>query len=63
MKKMRKRIKAFLREEKGGIAENTAIVVMILIIVVGVVAAVSVSVKGAQTQASSKLTSAQSSTY
>ena len=53
----------FLQEEKGGIAENAAWIVLVLIIVVGVVAGLNPNIKNAQTGANSKLDSARTFTY
>lgn len=60
---MKNLVKAFLKEEKGGIAENTALVVMILIIVVGVVTAISAKIKSTQEGAGAKLDSASGFSY
>ena len=53
--------KKFLQEERGGIAENAAWI--LLIIVVGVVAGLSPNIKNAQTNANSKLDNARTFTY
>lgn len=60
---MKNLLKAFVMEEKGGIAENTALVVMVLIIVVGVVTAISAKVKSTQSGAGTKLDSASGFSY
>ena len=58
-----KKFMGFMKEERGGIAENAAWIVLVLIIVVGVVAGLNPNIKAAQTNANSKLDNARTFTY
>lgn len=60
---MKNTFRAFMQEEKGGIAENTALVVMILVIVVGVVTAISAKVKNTSSAAGPRLDSASNFSF
>ncbi|MTI80038.1 MAG: hypothetical protein FH758_03995 [Firmicutes bacterium] len=60
---MFKFIKGFWKEEKGGVAENAALIVMILIIVVGLITFLGGKVKSTGNEAGSKLDEATNFSY
>lgn len=60
---MVKIMKKLISEEKGGISENAAWIVLILIIVIGVVTALAPKIKNAQDTAGTQLDSAAGFSY
>lgn len=60
---MKKLLRRLVFEEKGGISENTAWIVLILIIAIGVVTALAPRIKNAETTAGTQLDNASGFTY